>query len=343
MKKIKRWLGGLCCAALLLALLTACGSQTPQQVQPDADGTYSSAVFDTQNDAGCLTVRYLALKETYRANDDKVNVGDCAVYTSPEGLVMMVDCSNPASFPEIDAQLKAMGVEKIDIFVMSHPHADHIGSFAELADNYPIGQVYMNSHEYNSGTYRAAMEAIERNNIPSTILRDGDSFQFGDQVTVKIYNPDAGMEAKLSSEYMDANNCSLAMRLTFGDSSFWTSGDMYSSGEEAMIARYGDELRSDIVKVNHHGYDTSSGKQFIDTLQPILTVSQHESVTSKTVALRFYTSGAQVFYTCMDGTVRVRTSGDGQYDVQSQKIREQTYYGEPAADGHYTVSRAAEQ
>ena len=120
MKKFRRWLGGLCCAALLLALLTACGSQTPQQVKPDADGTYSSAVFDTQNDAGCLTVRYLALKETYRANDDKVNVGDCAVYTSPEGLVMMVDCSNPASFPEIDAQLKAMGVEKIDIFVMSH-------------------------------------------------------------------------------------------------------------------------------------------------------------------------------------------------------------------------------
>ena len=81
MKKFRRWLGGLCCAALLLALLTACGSSTPQQVQPDADGTYSSAVFDTQNDAGCLTVRYLALKETYRANDDKVNVGDCAVYT----------------------------------------------------------------------------------------------------------------------------------------------------------------------------------------------------------------------------------------------------------------------
>ena len=113
--------------------------------------------------------------------------------------------------------------------------------------------------------------------------------------------------------------------------------------DASAIPGFGDELRSDIVKVNHHGYDTSSGKQFIDTLQPILTVSQHESVTSKTVALRFYTSGAQVFYTCMDGTVRVRTSGDGQYDVQSQKIREQTYYGEPAADGHYTVSRAAEQ
>lgn len=143
------------------------------------------------------------------------------------------------------------------------------------------------------------MEAIERNNIPSTVLRDGDSFQFGDQVTVKIYNPDAGWRRSSPPNIWNANNCSLAMRLTFGDSSFWTSGDMYSSGEEAMIARYGDELRSDIVKVNHHGYDTSSGKQFIDTLQPILTVSQHESVTSKTVALRFYTSGAQVFYTCM--------------------------------------------
>lgn len=122
-------------------------------MQPDADGTYSSAVFDTQR-RGRLTVRYLALKETYRANDDKVNVGDCAVYTSPEGLVMMVDCSNPASFRRSTRSSMAMGVEKIDIFVMSHPHADHIGSFAELADNYPIGQVYMNSHEYNSGTYR---------------------------------------------------------------------------------------------------------------------------------------------------------------------------------------------
>lgn len=304
---------------------------------PAEKADYTDLVLDTSADAGRLTVRYLALKENCVLGGDKVNVGDCTIYTSPEGLVMMIDCSNPVSFPEIDAYLQAMGIEKIDIFVMSHPHSDHIGCFSEVAAKYPIGQLYKNAHEYESGTYAAAMAAIEEHQIPVTVLHDGDSFMFGDEVEVKVYGPSAKMEEKISKDVNDTNNGSLALRMTYGDSSFWTAGDTYINGEQDIVAAYGADIQSDVVKMNHHGYDTSNNKDYVEALSPKVAVSMHESMTSKTVALRYSTRGAETFYTCMDGVVRVFTTGDGTYDVQSQYVRSQTVYGEPAADGHYTI------
>ena len=304
---------------------------------PKEESDYTDLALDTSGDAGKLTARYFAMEENCVLSGDKINVGDCAIYTSPEGLVMMIDCSNPASFPEIDTYLRALGIERIDIFVMSHPHADHIGCFAELADSYPIGQIYKNAHEYESGTYTAAVAAIEEHQIPLTVLHDGDSFMFGNDVEVKVYGPSAKMEEEISKDVNDANNGSLALRMTYGDSSFWSAGDNYMNGEQDIVANYGDAIQSDIVKMNHHGYDTSNSKNYVEVLAPKVAVSMHESMTSKTVALRYSTRGAETFYTCMDGTVRVSTTGDGTYDVQTQYIRSQTVYGEPSGDGHYTI------
>lgn len=313
------------------------GDSAPASSAPAEPADYTHLVLDTSDDAGKLTVRYLAMKATYVADGDKINVGDCSVYTSPEGLVMMVDCSNPASFPEIDAQLQAMGVEEIDIFVMSHPHADHIGCFAELAEHYPIHQLYKNEQEYTSGTYSRTMAAAEEHDIPVTILHEGDTFSFGDEVEVTVFGPTDKMEQNITAMVDTTNNGSLALRIAYGESSFWTAGDTYVPGEQAIVAAYGDAIQSDVIKMNHHGYETSNNKDYVEALAPKVAVSMHESMTSKTVALRHSTRGAETFYTCMDGTVRVSTTGDGTYDVQTQLVRTQTVYGEPAADGHYVI------
>ena len=351
----KKWLSGILSVALAASLLVGCGAKEAPAVSAVASTQtavssvetssaeevktdYTDEVFDTSADAGKLTARYLAMEEVYvNGNGDRTNVGDCTVYTSPEGLVMMVDCSNAASFPEIDAQLQAMGVEEIDIFVMSHPHADHIGCFREIAENYPIGQLYKNVQEYDTSTYARAMEAAKEYDIPVTVLHDGDSFMFGEDVEVTIYGPSTSMEESITNLASDANNGSLAMRLTYGESSFWTAGDTYVPGEQEIVASYGDAIQSDVIKMNHHGYETSNSQDYIETLAPKVAVSMHQSLISKTIALRHSTRGAETFYTCMDGTVRVSTDGDGTYDVQTQTIRTQNIYGEPAADGHYVI------
>ena len=350
--------------ALILGLLAGCGpanstptgsvdtppaSSEPVSPSPSADPSptpcaspelptdYLDKVVDTSNDAGRLTVRYLKLVENFVYDSQTTNVGDCIIITSPEGLVTMIDCSNQKSFPEIDAYLKAMGIDHIDYFIMSHPHADHVGCFVELAKAYPIGHVYRNQQDYDSGTFQNILSYLNTNNIPQTILHDGDTFKIGEYLNFTVYGPVQEMEDAVTSDVVNTNNGSLAMRMTYGDSSFWFAGDTYVRGELAIVEKYGDAIQSDVIKMNHHGYDTSNHKDYVATLSPKVAISMHESMTSKTVALRHYVLGAVTLYTCMDGAVCVSTTGDGTYEVQTSLIRENTTCGEPAPDGHYSI------
>lgn len=319
--------------SILVLVFTSCTTVKNVSIESSV-----SPVYDTSSDAGKLTARYLNLKEIYYDGTDKCNVGDCVVYTSPEGLVMVVDCSNQNSFPEIDDQLKMLGIEKIDIFVMSHAHADHIGCFVQLAQHYPIGQVYKNSHDYTSGTYKKAMNYIKNTKIPLTILEDGDSFMFGKDVKVQIFNPVGDCQERAEVSIGECNNCSLAMRLEYKDSSFWTSGDLYIAAEQEIIDRYGSAIDSDVMKMNHHGYDTSNGPAFIETISPKIAVGMHESITSQTVALRIALKNqALTFYTCQDGAVKIATTGDGKYEVNCELLREITFYGKPNESLTYIV------
>ena len=272
---------------------------------------------------------------------DYVYSGDCSVYTSPDGCVMLVDTSNQISGADVIAQLRLMGVTSIDILVLSHPHADHVGGFCEIADAFPIGQVYTNGHDYSSATYQNCVTKMKELDIPCDSLTAGDSFSFGEQVQVQIFGPQAGETDEVAAGYQDANDASVAMRLTYGESSFWTSGDLYVSGEEKIVELYGEEICSDVVKLNHHGKDTSNGRNFAKCMNCLVAVGMNDTVGSVTVARRFAAAGAQVFYNACDGAVRIRTSGDGTYQVQTQFLRELEVLPAPSEDGSYTISREA--
>ncbi len=330
-------------AAVLLALIMVFGITNlfAGTIPVDPDGTYTSAVLDTSQDSGKLTARYLNTTGSRKTTDDVTYAGDCTVFTSPEGLIMVVDCSNSWNFEEIDVQLQRMGVDAIDIFVMSHPHIDHIGSFVELASKYPIGRVYKNPHEYTSGTYQNSMEKIKALNIPCETLYADDSFMFGDQVSVKVFGPEKGAEENLQAGYMDANDLSLAMRISFKDSSFWTSGDIYITKEIDLVEKYGSELDSDVMKMNHHGYDTSNRNEFIAAVSPKVAVQFHSLITNKIVAMKYSLKHkALTFYTSQDGSISIATIGDGTYEIQTQYIRQITnMYGKPSANGHYSIGK----
>ncbi|MBO4409506.1 MAG: MBL fold metallo-hydrolase [Spirochaetales bacterium] len=322
-------------AALLLAAVLVCAvschSLSSAPKGPDKDGSYTSSVYYTGDDAGKLTVRYIGLSGA----DGDTYAGDCAVYTSPEGLVMMVDCGNQISYQELFPVLDAMGIRKIDIFVMSHPHVDHIGSFTELARRYGIGKLYKNYVEYRTDVYKGAMMTAEQLGIEVQVLYEGDSFKFGEYVDVQVFWPYEGQVID-QTDAASTNHSSLAMRITYGDSSFWSSGDLYLADEMELVKRYGEQIRSDVVKMNHHGRETSNSKDYINTLQPKIAVACQSHFSSEAVLNWYRGSGATVFHTAFDGTVRISTAGDGHYDVQVQNIRTKTkLYGKPAEDGHY--------
>lgn len=292
---------------------------------------YSNLVYDTSNDAGKLTARYIGLKEYY----EDMYPRDCVIYTSPEGLVMMVDCGNQVSYLELEPVLERMGIEVIDIFVMSHPHSDHIGSFAQLAKRYEIRKVYKNYTNYTSGSYKRAMKEIAAHGIEVEVLSEGDSFKFGEFVDVQVFWPYDGQSVDFS-DAGDTNRSCIAMKITYGDSSFWTSGDLYTSDEKTLVEKYGSLLDCDIMKINHHAYKTSSDRAFIDAISPKVAVAMHGKFANAVVPKRFLSAGAAVFHTYYDGSVKISTTGDGKYDIQSQYVRRAASpYGAPNRNGYY--------
>ncbi len=321
----------LCLACLVSAV--SCQTVAKAPSGPDPDGSYTSLVYYTGDDAGKLTVRFLGLRDYV----EDTYPGDCAIYTSPEGLIMMVDCGNQISYEELFPALDAMGITDIDIFVMSHPHADHIGSLAELAKHYNIKKMYKNYVDYKSDLYKGTMQVIEDLGIETEILYEGDSFKFGEFVDVQVFNPPEGQTVEMSSA-PSVNHSSIAMRLTYGESSIWTSADLYIVDEMALVKKYGDQIQSDIVKMNHHGRETSNSKDYINTLQPKIAVATQGELSSLTIMNWYRTSGAVAFHSAIDGTIRISTTGDGHYDIQTQYVRtKKNLYGTPSEDGHYVL------
>lgn len=273
-------------------------------------------IFDATHDAGKLTARFLKL--TTRSDDKS---GDSTILTSPDGKVMIVDAGNPTTFLDIKNALDALGITKIDYLVSSHPHIDHIGSFAQLIYAYDVGVVYATEVEYPSSHYLNYQKALEETETPYVIVAEGDTFMFGEHVLVEVFHPAPGIE--YYEGYPDGstqfiNNLSLLMKLTYGESSFLFAGDLYTAAEREIAGAYGDKLKSGVLKVPHHGAGTSSSRPFRDAISPEVAVMMHDAIDELRIIRNYVNGGAATYITSVDGSVLVSTPGDGEYLVLSQ-------------------------
>ncbi len=273
-------------------------------------------IFDSTQDAGELTARFLKL--TTRSDDKS---GDSTILTSPDGKIMIVDGGNPSTFIDIQNALEALGITRIDYLVSSHPHVDHIGSFAQLIYAYEVGAVYTTEVEYPTSHYLNYMKALEATGTPHVIVAEGDTFMFGEHVLVEVFHPAPGIEyyegyPEGSTQFI--NNLALLMKLTYGESSFLFTGDLYTAAEREIAARYGDRLNSGVLKVPHHGAGTSSSRPFREAVGAKVAVMMSDAIEELRIYRNYRNSGAETFITSIDGSVLVSTSGDGEYNVVTQ-------------------------
>ena len=309
----------------LLFVLLVCVLMT---VSAAAQEDRWAQVFDTAQDAGMLSVRFLWMGPQAPEAEDKP--GDGMILTSPDGKVMVLDSGHPLSNDYVTAALDAMGVTKIDYLVASHPHIDHIGGFAALMDRYEVGAVYTSELEYTSSSYyRAYMDAMEAKAIAHVILKDGDTFDFGEQVKVNVYNPteEAALvpeDQKNKTEFI--NNQSLALKFTFGESTIMLAGDLYVGGEKAVAERWGEALDCDVMKANHHGANTSSSKVWRDAVSPLITFISSDAIEDVSIAKKYTKNGQKMYHTLLDGAMCLRTAGQKDYDVVTEKDRTTTMF-----------------
>lgn len=310
---------GLFVVVLTLVLSFSLVGMAEEVIQADR----YDQIFDVSQDPGRLSARFLKL--TTR-NEDKS--GDSTILTSPDGKIMVIDAGNSSCFIDVDNALKAMGVTRIDFLVASHPHVDHIGSFAQIIRSYDVGAVYTSEVVYPTSYYKNYMAAIEETKTPHIILTEGDSFMFGDSVFVEVLHPSPGIvyyDGYPTASTQFINNLSLVMKFTYGESTYLFGGDLYTDGERNVLERHADKLRADVFKIGHHGDNTSSSKGYREAIQAKVGVMMHDAIADLKVYQKYRREGTQVFISSIDGCVLVSTAGDGEYFVLSQYDRTTTF------------------
>ena len=199
-----------------------------------------------------------------------VGQGDATLLRLPDGSAVLVDAGGgPGGAPDPGARdvvplLRDLGVRRVAAVFVSHPHPDHVLGLAAVAEAFPPERVF-SSGDGGDGEARALLARLG-----PTALAPGDRWERAGVTFEVLGGP---------RETFTTNDASLVLRVAFGETSLLFPGDLERAGEQAALARGG--LRSDVVKVPHHGSRTSSSAAFCDAVRP------HFAVVSLARANRF--------------------------------------------------------
>lgn len=221
-----------------------------------------------------------------------------------DGHAMLVDAGNDGDGAMVLNYLREAGVSRLDAVICTHPHEDHIGGMDEVLSQMPASRVYLSPREHTTEHYGKLIAQIYTMNIPSTIPKPGDSFALGG-ATVTFLAP-------LREDYEEINDSSLVARVDYGSTSFLLMGDAEAASERDL-RESGQNLRADVLKLGHHGSNTSSGKKFLDMVKPKIAVITCDESVGKgpdgKVLDNLAALGAQVLRTDRVGAVRVLSDG----------------------------------
>ena len=198
-----------------------------------------------------------------------VGQGDAILIQTPSHRNILVDGgpSPEAITTELGKRLPFWN-RTIDLLILTHPHNDHITGLIEVLRRYEVKQVLENGVEYDSPAYREWLKLIEDKKIERTIARARQRIELGAGVWLDVLNPQATL---LQGTESDIDNNGVVLRLVYGEVSFLLTADIYQEGERCLLGQ-GAELESTVLKVAHHGADTSSSPSFLDAVSPQLAV-----------------------------------------------------------------------
>ena len=268
--------------------------QPVDEVEPASEPEGDSEAAGTPLPSGDLQVHYL-----------DVGQADATLLVHDE-VAVLIDAGHWQR-SEVTGYLATLGIDRLDLVVITHPHADHIGQFDQVMAAVEVDEVWWSGSVTTTQTFERAVAALEASTADYEEPRAGQSTTVG-PLSFDIVNPPSNVDLT------DLHDASLGLRVTYGDVRFLFTGDAEAPAEQRMVATADQQLAADILKLGHHGSNTSTTAPFLDAVGPQVAiysagVDNEYGHPHDEVIQRVQAAGIEIFGTPVHGTITVTTDG----------------------------------
>ncbi|MBT3362887.1 MAG: MBL fold metallo-hydrolase [Chloroflexi bacterium] len=238
-----------------------------------------------------------------------VGQGDAVLIRTPSRQTILIDGGTSPELLNLELGRRLpFWDHTIDLIILTHPHDDHLAGLVDVLRRYDVKRVVQPDVEYTSSTHGEWQRLISEKAIKTTYASAGGQIDLSGNIYLEVINPQANYIEETSS---DIDNNAMVLRLVYNDISFLFTADIGTQAERKLIDN-GWELNSEVLKVAHHGSNTSISDKFIRVISPdvaVISVGADNKFGHPSNDVLDRLSDTQVFRTDINGTIEFITDG----------------------------------
>lgn len=294
MKLIKNKVFGVLVAVVaLIAILFGAANAGVDQPQPEPEQPVNNDLISEPGPNSSFEIHFIDVGE-----------GDATLIVC-DGEAMLIDGGEANQSSKIYSYLKTHKIDKIKYLVATHGHSDHVGGLSAALNYAEVETVLSSTTSYPTDVFEGFLRQLDKNDLSINVAVKGDIYELG-AAKVLVVGP--------SKNFDNENDNSLVIKVNYGSTSFLIAGDAERAAESDMIADSALYLSSTVLRVGHHGSDTSTSYPFLREIMPsyaVISVGDENTYghPHETVLRRLEDAESEILRTDVHGTIIMHSDG----------------------------------
>ena len=232
-----------------------------------------------------------------------IDVGQAdSILLENKGHYMLIDAGNNEDGPKLVNYFNEQDIKEFDYVVGTHAHEDHIGGMDDIIKNFKIDNFYMPDAITTTKTFEDVLDALEETNVIFQTPKVNQTFNLQDTTITTL---------SVTADEKNLNDTSIVLKVKHGTNTFLFMGDASTKIEKNLLNK---DIKSDVLKVGHHGSRYSTSLEFLKKVSPeYAVISVGENNTYKhpheEILKRLEEQNIQIYRTDKQGTILAKSNG----------------------------------